>query len=452
MGGMGIDLTGLAVVRIGTALWLLADLLDRAMALNLLTSDDGAYARTVWLTDGSSAGAWTLHLMTGSPLLIGALMLIAGLAHGALLVGWRTRFAALASVGLLVSLGNRTPLAALPLDPLLALLTWWCAVLPAGARLSLDAARRGPGGPPNPNGGILALSCLASLIASAWLLASFVPLLPALAMVIPHRWWRRIPSAWRRPPVTIWIDGECGICTRAGRLLTQIHGGDLTLRTIQEDAEVHALSDANTSWVVDAGGRRVLGWQGVRAMLWASPWLWPTAIPLPLLGEKMYRFVAHNRDKPWWGWLGPLPAEEPLPVMLRWLIPVALVGALSWEPAAHATGLMRRAAAGPALLTAPARLADGTQVDLRTAGGPLLIEPATVVPPAYAEFSSRRSQAHLGRLAEFPHAATAYCRYLERLAARRGQTVHSTELRRLILGPNGWRSTLITAHQPESRP
>lgn len=440
--GPAIDLTGLALLRIATAIWLLADLVPRATAVSLLQSDDGAFPRAALIAE-SLPGGWTLHLITGAPLLQGALLALAALAHGLLLVGWRTRSAALVSVLLLVSLDNRTPWAALPLDPLLAVLSWCCVLLPVGARLSLDAARRGPGGPPAKIGGVVVLACLGALLASAWLLMSAWPLVVVIGLFVPHAWWRRIPGAWHRPPVTIWIDGECGICTRAGRLLTQIHGGDLTLRTIQEDPEIHALSDAHTSWVVETDGRRHLGWQGVRAVLRRSPWLWVFAVPLPWLGERLYALIAHNRHQPWWNWMGPLPAEEPLPVAVRWAA-VALLGvALACEPVARATGLLRQPAADAGLISAPATLSDNTRIDLRTAG-PLLVEPAASVPAAYTTFSSCRSQAHLGRLAGHPTAAKAYLDHLGRLAARRGQVVSRSELRQLNQTSDGWRSSLMT--------
>ena len=446
----GQDLTGLAVLRIATASWLLIDLVQRAAGIGLLQSDVGAFSRaTVIAESGSQVGWWSLHLITGSIELQGVLVAVAAFAHLVLLVGWRTHMSAFISAVLLVSLAHRTPLAALPLDPLLAALTWWCAVLPCGARLSLDAARRGPGGPPARVGdGMSGLFALMMMVLSMWLwqvspLVAVGPLIALMLTLIPHAWWRRIPAAWKRPNVTIWIDGECGICTRAGRLLTMIHGGDLTLRLIQEDPDVHALSDAHTSWVVDAGGARLLGWRGVRAMCWHSPWLWPFAMPLPWLGEKIYATIATNRHRPWWGWMGTLQAEEPLHPLMQVTIAVVVIACLAWEPATRASGLKTTTAPGLGLLTAPAILTNNTHADLRTGGGPFVIEPATQLPRVYSEFSSPRTRAHLSRLSTHPLAARAYLDHLIRLAARRGSVVAHAELRQLHQGPDGWRSTTI---------
>ena len=456
--GPGLDLTGLALLRILTAGWLLVDLAQRAAALTLLVSDSGAYSRTTWLADladlaqaGQSWGSWSFHLLTGATELQAVLLVVAAIAHLALLVGWNTRLSALVSAFLLVSLANRMPLAALPLDPLLALLTWWCAVLPCAARLSLDAARRGPGGPPPRLGGILAVGFVLSLAALTFLLAqvspslALWPLLVLLVTVIPHAWWRRVPAAWPRPPVTIWIDGECGICTRAGRLLTQIHGGRLSLRLIQEDPEILALSQAHTSWVVEADGRRFLGWKGVRTVLGRSPWLWPGAMPLPWLGEKIYAFIATHRHRPWWGWLGPIAAEEPLPVILRWSLVGAFAACLAWQPAARASGLRVIPAARleASLVTAPATAGDGRRIDLRSGGDVALVEPVTELPPVYARFSSVRTQAHIARLQCRPVAARAYLDYLVRLAAARGAPATHAELRQLTREAAGWRSQPI---------
>ena len=452
--GPGLDLTGLSILRIATAAWLLLDLLQRAAGIGLLQSDGGAFSRATLIAessalDGSLIGEWSLHLITGSIELQGVLLALAALAHVTLLVGWRTRASALISAILLVSLAHRTPLAALPLDPLLAALAWWCAVLPCGARLSLDAARRGPGGPPARLGGWLTWLFALTMVMLTAVLARISPLLAVWPLImvalacIPHTWWQRIPAAWKRPAVTIWIDGECGICTRAGRLLTLIHGGDLTLRLIQEDAQVHALSDAHTSWVVDAGGQRLLGWAGVRAMCWRSPWLWPFALPLPWLGEKIYATIATNRHRPWWGWMGPKPAEEPLRPLMQWAIAVLVIACLSWEPAMRASGVLVTAAPGLGLLTAPATFASGARGDLRTGGGALLIEPASALPDRYHTFSSSRTRAHLARLATHPLAARAYLDHLTRLSAQRGSPVQQAELRAWSLGPDGWRSTMI---------
>jgi hypothetical protein len=73
----------------------------------------------------------------------GALFLLAGVVALALLVGYWTRPATVASWFLLMSLHARNPMILQGGDALLRLLLFWGIFLPLGARWSLDALRRG---------------------------------------------------------------------------------------------------------------------------------------------------------------------------------------------------------------------------------------------------------------------------------------------------------------------
>ena len=143
----GIDLRSLALLRIGVGALLLVDLAQRAVDLRAHYTDGGVVPRRALEAYGPDA-VFTLHaLASGSALAVGALFGLAAVCGVALLLGWRTRLATLASWLLLASLQWRNP----PLnhggDVMLRMLLFWGMFLPLGARLSLDARGRDPTAP-----------------------------------------------------------------------------------------------------------------------------------------------------------------------------------------------------------------------------------------------------------------------------------------------------------------
>jgi uncharacterized membrane protein YphA (DoxX/SURF4 family) len=135
----GLDLRSLAAFRIGIALVILADLFNRFGDRVAHYTDAGVVPRAL-LADIAQPGHWSFHALNGSPLLQVVLFGIATLMAIALLVGYRTRFATIASWALLISLHNRNPTLIFAADDVLRALMFWAMFLPLGACYSIDSA------------------------------------------------------------------------------------------------------------------------------------------------------------------------------------------------------------------------------------------------------------------------------------------------------------------------
>ncbi|HBB32403.1 MAG TPA: hypothetical protein DDZ80_08595 [Cyanobacteria bacterium UBA8803] len=136
----GFDLRSLAAFRIGIALIILADLLIRSRDIKVFYSDLGVLPRTVLIDEILNPWYWSVHLIGGQPFVQTLLFLAAGLIALALLVGYRTRLAAIASWALLISLQNRNPSLLFAADDMLRALMFWAMFLPLGACYSVDSA------------------------------------------------------------------------------------------------------------------------------------------------------------------------------------------------------------------------------------------------------------------------------------------------------------------------
>ncbi len=135
----GIDLRTLALFRAALGVVLLVDLCRRMGDAGAFYSDAGVLPR------GALAGLadpWrvSLYLANGQGWFALALLGLEGLAALALILGWRTRLAALSCFVLQASLLSRNSLVSNAGDTLLACLLFWCLFLPLGARWSIDAA------------------------------------------------------------------------------------------------------------------------------------------------------------------------------------------------------------------------------------------------------------------------------------------------------------------------
>lgn len=134
-----IDLRTLALLRVGLAVMIIADLVLRARDLRAHYTDFGIMPRAV--IDGfMHPASFSLHLMNGSAWFQVVLFLLAGLLALLLLVGYRTRLMTVLSWVMLVSLQMRNPMILSGEDNLLVLLLFWSMFLPIGARYSIDAA------------------------------------------------------------------------------------------------------------------------------------------------------------------------------------------------------------------------------------------------------------------------------------------------------------------------
>lgn len=141
----GIDERALAAYRIAIAGLLLVDLLAfRAPDLGAFYTDAGVLPRALLRETFPVAARLSLHTLTGS--LSGQAALLAGLALAAalLLVGYRTRLAAVATWVLVASMQARNPWVVNAGDTLLLATLFFGLFLPLGRRWSIDAARRDP--------------------------------------------------------------------------------------------------------------------------------------------------------------------------------------------------------------------------------------------------------------------------------------------------------------------
>ena len=121
----GADLRSLAALRIGCALLILLDLLQRSTDLVAHYTDYGVAPRTLVMENLSSRWYSSLHLMSGVWQLQALLFLIAGGAAIALLVGYRTRLATIVSWALFVSLCARNFYLVQGGDLLLRVVLFW---------------------------------------------------------------------------------------------------------------------------------------------------------------------------------------------------------------------------------------------------------------------------------------------------------------------------------------
>jgi hypothetical protein len=130
----GLDPRSLALFRVALASLLLVDLVSRFRYLDVTSTDRGVLP--VRLVTGTS-----LHALSGEYAFEVALLLLAALLALALLVGVATRWAALGSWLLLLSLLHRNPYLTDGGDVFASKLLLWSSFLPLGARFSLGARR-----------------------------------------------------------------------------------------------------------------------------------------------------------------------------------------------------------------------------------------------------------------------------------------------------------------------
>jgi hypothetical protein len=150
-----IDRRSLGLLRILLAVLVLCDLLGRSGDLAAHYTDSGIFPRAALLArdPGNWAPYLSVHMLTGSTLGEAILFLLAAVWGIALLVGYRTTLATVATWYLLSSLQIRNNLIQNSADDLLRMLLFWSMFLPLGARFSLDdrlKKRRPPDRPPEP--------------------------------------------------------------------------------------------------------------------------------------------------------------------------------------------------------------------------------------------------------------------------------------------------------------
>ncbi len=135
----GIDLRSLALFRVSLGLILLIDLVIRLGDLSVFYTDSGVLPRGNLLADfPSSDWLYSFHLLSGGAFFQLLLFLVAAAAVVCLILGYRTRAAAILSFVLLCSLQNRNPFILQGGDMLIRVMHFWALFLPLGMRWSLD--------------------------------------------------------------------------------------------------------------------------------------------------------------------------------------------------------------------------------------------------------------------------------------------------------------------------
>ena len=166
-----LDVRSLALMRLGLAVVLLLDWIDRLPDLRAHYSDEGIVP--LQFLEGPRVLPISIHLFNGSVWFQAALAGLALVFALLLLVGYRTPLSCLVSWFLLISVHARNPALMQGGDQLLRMLLFWGIFLPLGACYSLDSAR-GEGPPASRR--VLSLAsfayivqiCLIYLFAAAW--------------------------------------------------------------------------------------------------------------------------------------------------------------------------------------------------------------------------------------------------------------------------------------------
>jgi uncharacterized membrane protein YphA (DoxX/SURF4 family) len=137
-----LDLRSIGAFRIALGVALLLDLATRAVDLEAHYSDHGVLTRWSIFSDPARSAFWSMHLAIGSSAGQAVLFLFAAALAVMLLLGFKPRLAAVASLFFLVSLQNRTPPVFYGFDLLLRVCLMWACFLPLGARFSLEAREK----------------------------------------------------------------------------------------------------------------------------------------------------------------------------------------------------------------------------------------------------------------------------------------------------------------------
>lgn len=137
---IALDLRSLALLRMGLALVVMADLLSRFQGLTAHYSDQGVLPRSILTEKLLHPWYWSLHLLSGAVFWQFLLFLLTFIIALALLVGYRTRLASIAVWALMVSLQNRNPALIFAGDDVLRAILFWAMFLPLSGCYSIDSA------------------------------------------------------------------------------------------------------------------------------------------------------------------------------------------------------------------------------------------------------------------------------------------------------------------------
>lgn len=134
-----LDLRALALLRMGTAAVVLLDLAIRSTDLEAHYANMGVLPLAALIDHAWTPYQFSLYAMSGLWQVEAGLFGLAALLAVAVLLGYHTRLATLASWVLIISLQNRNPLLGQGGDDLLRMLLFWGIFLPWGRVWSRDA-------------------------------------------------------------------------------------------------------------------------------------------------------------------------------------------------------------------------------------------------------------------------------------------------------------------------
>lgn len=185
----GLDVRSLALLRIGLALVILTDLFWRFPDIAVHYSDQGVIPRTSLIEEFLHPWYWSIHLLSGQPLVQGLLFLIAALLALAMLVGYRTRLATIASWALIVSLHDRNPYLIFAADAVLKAIMFWAMFLPLGAAYSVDSAL-------NPKSGSLPKKIFSGAVIAIAVQQCFIYIFSAVFKTTSDIWWPDLTAVY----------------------------------------------------------------------------------------------------------------------------------------------------------------------------------------------------------------------------------------------------------------
>lgn len=133
-----LDYRSLALLRIGTGLVLIFDLIQRSFDLRTFYSDAGVLPRAELLRLWENKWWISVHLMSGLTVFEALLFVVAAVFAIMLLLGYRTRLAMIVSWFLLISLHIRNPIVLQGGDVVLRAVMFWMMFLPLNKAWSLD--------------------------------------------------------------------------------------------------------------------------------------------------------------------------------------------------------------------------------------------------------------------------------------------------------------------------
>lgn len=238
---------------------------------------------------------------------------------------------------------------------------------------------------------------------------------------LPADFWEKL-WAWlkseKRTKLTIVYDDGCGFCkTSAGLIKEFFLFPECRLSPVSGEAALPEEMERENSWIVrDHKGVKHHRFEGFRAIVRASPWVfWADPFlklpPVRWVGDRVYRFVASHRRRVCPIGAPPFRHSEPdrrgagfwvvqtvvsilLAVVFWWNLWVLLPGRIPMpsvvEQTVYALRLHQRwemfslpATTGDGWMVIPARLKDGSVVDLYRNGAPVVWDKPRSVSSTY---------------------------------------------------------------------